>query len=242
VTQVSIPEKYEGIEVTQVLGNAFEGCDHLKKIVMHEGMKTINTDAFSGCTGLSKVVLANSITRFEDYAFHNCNLSGLNGLPNSLTYIGNYCFHSSTLPSTVTIPATVTYIGQCIFKSCKSRNTTAFVFEDPEGWVFGPINTSTVNPLMGSPYNTQFQSSYINWAGEGEYISLFNRPRINGFAIQDDGYSISDSGIIIPFADNPLGMNNLRLFSSETIQLRGRYATNYSGYIEIKLIEWKKEE
>ncbi|MBQ7235696.1 MAG: leucine-rich repeat domain-containing protein, partial [Clostridia bacterium] len=45
----------------------------LKKVFIHNGVKSIGNSAFRGCTGLTSIEIPNSVTSIGGYAFYNCS-------------------------------------------------------------------------------------------------------------------------------------------------------------------------
>lgn len=68
ITSVRIPGT-----VSYVHENAFEGCINLKKVVLEEGVTSIEGLAFSGCIELSEVHLPDSLCKIGSSAFMGCN-------------------------------------------------------------------------------------------------------------------------------------------------------------------------
>jgi hypothetical protein len=163
VTQVKIPSTHNGKAVTQIAANAFKNCDHLKQVIIPEGMKVINSYAFDGCTALNSLVLANSIERFEDYAFANCDFSSVTSLPSSLQYIGAKMLDQATWPTTITIPASVTYIGSSMLGTVKTPYPTIY-FESTSGWYMDISDNNELGVYI-NPSNKRVSAAYIQGLG-----------------------------------------------------------------------------
>ena len=100
----------------------------IKKVVIKQGITSIEDDAFSGCPYLTSITIPNSVTKIEDEAFYGC--SGLKSIKvkdgNPKYDSRNYCnaiieTESNTLilgcKNTV-IPNSVKWIGDCAFGDC----------------------------------------------------------------------------------------------------------------------------
>lgn len=68
ITSVRIPGT-----VSCVSEYAFEGCIHLKKVVLEEGVTGIEGWAFSGCIELSEMSMPDSLRKIGSSAFMECN-------------------------------------------------------------------------------------------------------------------------------------------------------------------------
>ena len=119
----------------------------------------IGDNAFNGRTGLTGVTIGNSVTRIGDRAFASC--TGLTGvtLPNSVTHIGGGAFYGCTGLIVVTIPASVNSIGNEAFRYCTRLQGVYFHGNAPSlgGGVFSGANVATVYYLPGATgWNSTF--------------------------------------------------------------------------------------
>ncbi len=116
--EVSIPEKINGLPVTEIGEYAFKNCINIKAVTIGDSATTIGDYAFDGCTGLTSVTIPNSVTSIGDYAF--CNCTGLTSvvIPNGVTEIGDYAFNKCNKLTGVVIPDSVTTIGGYVFQRC----------------------------------------------------------------------------------------------------------------------------
>ena len=105
VTQLSIPEAIDGVEVIAIGERALAGLSRLQVLVVPDTVQEIGEDAFSGCTGLQWVRLSEGLTELKTGTFENC----------------------SALP-TVVIPAGVERLAGYIFLGC--CRLEAILFED----------------------------------------------------------------------------------------------------------------
>ncbi len=122
------------------------GDDRIKKIVIPEGVTTIESYAFANLTALEEVVMPSTLTRIGVGAFYGCkNLKKINlnyakfinekafagcslesvSLDNVVA-IGNYTFQGNTF-STLTLPMSSQSLGIGAFKDCKNLTFVTFV-------------------------------------------------------------------------------------------------------------------
>ena len=100
--------------VTSIGGSAFSDCHNLKSITVTGSGKL----AIDGFPNFAKVVIGDGITSIEDKTFLSCtNLTSIT-IPNSVTSIGNGAFARCTGLTSITIPNNVTSIGDSVFSGC----------------------------------------------------------------------------------------------------------------------------
>ena len=104
----------------------------IKKIVVSNGIETIEGTAFAATVNLTEVILPNTLVNLQGFQ-HCTSLTTIN-IPSSVTNIGEKAFVGSSLTE-VTIPESVTTMERMVFGS---KNTTVHVFwkqgAKPEGW------------------------------------------------------------------------------------------------------------
>lgn len=103
---------------------AFDSCTSLKKIIIPNGVKTIETQAFHNCSNLIEITIPESIEKIDIWAFKNCtSLERFNSvfasndgrcliINNVLTAI------ASGKLTEFTIPTGVKTIGESVFNNC----------------------------------------------------------------------------------------------------------------------------
>ena len=115
VTNLVIPS-----DVTEIKNDAFECCNSLKSVKIHDGVTAIGNYAFQLCESLTEVKIDEGVKCVADYAFYKCPTLASINIPNSVTSIGNYAFaHCEALTSAV-IGDGVTKIGENAFLWCNS--------------------------------------------------------------------------------------------------------------------------
>ena len=120
---VIIPEyieyKHEKYKVTEIGKHAFNWCDSLTSITIHDSITKICPFAFFKCKILTSVTIHGSVTFIGHGAFQNCKELKSVFIPNSVTFIGDGVFFNCENLTSITIPYTVTHIGDCAFQHCK---------------------------------------------------------------------------------------------------------------------------
>lgn len=72
-TDVVIPSEYEGLPVTHIRDNAFDGCSWLTSITIPNSVRLIYFRAFADCTGLTSIFIPGSVIWIDFYAFTGCS-------------------------------------------------------------------------------------------------------------------------------------------------------------------------
>jgi hypothetical protein len=70
--EVVIPEKIDGMPVTEIGKNAFEGYNEFTSIIIPNSVTTIGESAFKRCSKLATITIPNSVTDIGDSAFESC--------------------------------------------------------------------------------------------------------------------------------------------------------------------------
>lgn len=71
-TEIYIPATYNGLPVTEIGTNAFNGNTNITKVVVADGITKIYGNAFRNCSALTKIVLPQTLT-YADAYFGNIN-------------------------------------------------------------------------------------------------------------------------------------------------------------------------
>lgn len=69
----TVKEMTEFPEGITYIGSIFEGCTELERVILPEGITTIDVSAFSNCTKLYYIELPKTLKKINNYAFEKCN-------------------------------------------------------------------------------------------------------------------------------------------------------------------------
>lgn len=106
----------EGIETVEA--NTFYHCDKLKEIVLPETLENIGRAAFFSCTGLTTVTLPSKITALKDSTFSGCSSLTRVTLPETLEKIGHSAFSDCSQLVKPENLNSVKSVHQCAFLRC----------------------------------------------------------------------------------------------------------------------------
>lgn len=135
--------------VTEIGGNAFEGCSELsaieipnsvnkigyaafrnckalKSITIPSNVGTISGEAFNGCSALTSVTIANGVRNIGSYAFANCSSLTKIVVPDSVRNMDGYVFYSCSALESAKLSENVATIPHRTFIYCYSLKSVAF--------------------------------------------------------------------------------------------------------------------
>lgn len=119
-TELVIPYKIGGKEITSIGAAVFAGNASLTSVVIPNSVTSIGNSAFNMCKSLTSIDIPNSVTSIGNSAFDSCaSLTSIN-IPNSVTSIGNSAFSSCASLTSINIPNSVTSIENDAFSFCRS--------------------------------------------------------------------------------------------------------------------------
>ena len=136
VTNVSIPSKIKGIDVTRIGRGAFSDCIFLTSIIIPDNITTIEPYAFNRCVSLESITIINPSVRMDSDSFNNCDSLKSANIPYSrinyfkqcpnitlqhgVTTIKQDAFYGFTALESITFPDSVTSIEDFAFYGCTS--------------------------------------------------------------------------------------------------------------------------
>lgn len=117
-SDIYIPEKYEGKEITSIESAAFSGCVNMRKISIPDSVTEIGDYAFYNCRNLTGIIIPESVKRIGASAFSNCiSLSSIE-IPESVEIMGAYAFSGSIGLANIVINAKLQRLEPFTFFSC----------------------------------------------------------------------------------------------------------------------------
>ena len=127
---------------------------HLTKVVISDGVISIEADAFAYCTLLEEIKIPNSVTAISSSAFVGCTSLINIDLPNSLKFIGSDAFKDCSSLKSITIPASVSTIGIRVFEGCISLENIIVeenneYYKDVDGNLYNIDGTTLIQYAAG---------------------------------------------------------------------------------------------
>jgi len=216
VTDVIIPETYNGQPVVGISSSAFYNKSSLKSVQIPDSVTSIGNQAFYGCSVLTDVNIPNAITSIGSSAFYNCSsitsitipegvtsiassaFSGCSALtdvniPNTITSIGSSAFYNCTNLTSITIPEGVTSIGQSAFYNCTALeivnyNATAITDFSSNSNVFYNAGANSEGIAVTFGDNVTKIPAYLFYVNSSSYA-----PKITSVVIGNNVTSIGSS-------------------------------------------------
>lgn len=128
LTALTIPNNFEGTDITSIASSAFKDCTNLTNVVISDSITSIGTYAFQGCTKLTSITIPSSVTTIGTGAFKGCSSLASMEIPFAPTYFGSifgassYSNNASSVPTSLkTVVVTGgTSISRSAFYECKN--------------------------------------------------------------------------------------------------------------------------
>ena len=122
---------------------------NIKRVIIYNGVTSIDSGAFVNCTTLKSVTIPDSVTVIGSNAFHGC--TGLTSIiiPDSVKSINFEAFNRCTGLTSVTIGKGVTNIGDSAFVFCTGLKRVNI--KNIVGWSQISFSSRYSNPLYYSP-------------------------------------------------------------------------------------------
>ncbi len=168
-TDIVIPSKYNGKEVTVIGESAFEfytgltsitigknvtsiensafaNCSGVTSVTMGENVVSIGESAFLGCSSLTEIVIPESVTAIKEETFKDCTDLECVTINGSITSIGDSAFLDCENLKKISIPESVTSVGESAFNGCDGL--TGVYISSVEAWCKISFDNSEANPLV----------------------------------------------------------------------------------------------
>lgn len=154
---VTVPEKINGVEVTELGNGAFKENTVVQEIVIPDSITRICSEAFSGCSILKKVSFGSNVNLLGDKAFYNCKAITEITIGSDLINgnFGTYAFSGcSALEKVVIENAGTVTIPEGTFENCSNLKNLNILNE----------NSASSDLKIGEKafYNTGFKNLYFN--------------------------------------------------------------------------------
>lgn len=117
---ISIPSKMNGLPVTRIGENAFDGCSYMTNVVIPDSVISIGSWAFRNCSSLESLTIGENVESIGDWAFYQCTKLKALTIPNNVVKIGNRAFSNCNYLENVYIGEKCKNIGNYAFSNCYS--------------------------------------------------------------------------------------------------------------------------
>lgn len=106
--------------ITSVNNDNFSNCAALETVELPDGVTSIGKWAFLGCESLKDIRLPDGVTKIGEAAFQGCKALKEFYIPDSVTEIGRYAFNQCESLTEITIPNGVNCIENTTFANCSA--------------------------------------------------------------------------------------------------------------------------
>ena len=89
---------------TEIMNDAFSGCECIEKVYIPESVKIIHRRAFIGCKNLKEINLPESLEQIDRDAFNGCTSLEVIRIPENVKYIGESAFSGCTTLKEISLP------------------------------------------------------------------------------------------------------------------------------------------
>ena len=120
VTELEIPETYQGIQVVGIASGALSERKQLTQVYVPGSVKNIHSYAFDGCTSLKWAYLDYGVQVIDSLAFSNCSSMEWIILPDSITALGMGAFEDCRSLKSIRIPKNLTSVNGSLCVNCTS--------------------------------------------------------------------------------------------------------------------------
>lgn len=191
VTEVTVPDKIDGLPVKSIKCAAFFNCYYLTKVDLPEGLVSIGDNAFVNCRYLERIEIPDSVTSMGKSVFQTClrltevkwsegvteieedtfidcrSLSYIN-IPKNVTALGKGAFLGCSELREVVIPSSVKSIDQVAFGG-RCNNLKSIKIENPKCDIYDSENVFPQNAVIygyeGSTayeYSLKYERKFIS--------------------------------------------------------------------------------
>ena len=205
--EVIVPEKLDGIRVTDIGDEAFYGWENLTKITIPDSVENIGVNPFNGCENLLNInISANNPTlAFIDNAliykpekkmvsYLSASKESKYEIPYGIESIGDCAFYGCSNLTEITIPDSVKSIGDSAFSRCKNLEKINIPnnVEKIDGNPFvGCGNLLNINISADHP-TLAFMDNALFYKPEKKIISYLSASEESKYEIPDGIKSIGD--------------------------------------------------
>ncbi|MBQ2798207.1 MAG: leucine-rich repeat protein [Ruminiclostridium sp.] len=179
-TNLEIPSKLDGKNVTSIGEGAFSYNPYLETVIIPNGVTKIGESAFEYITTLKTITIPEGIKSIEAYTFMDCSSLLSVNIPDGVAVIGDNAFRRCYELPSVTIPTSVKTIGEYAFADCTSFTSVTI----PDGvtsignnafWYCYGIVTADISDSVTEIGDDVFSECYdlenINVSADNKYFS-----------------------------------------------------------------------
>lgn len=163
-SELTIPEEYEGLPVTEIAEKGFKRKKNLEKIVIPDSVQAIGSSAFLACKNLKSVTIPEGVTTIGEKTFKKCKELTTINFPSSVTSINITAFEKCFSLTNITVDENnkdyksidgilYTKSGSTLIKYGAGRSQTSFTIPESVSTIEDAAFHSCNNLVtVGIPY------------------------------------------------------------------------------------------
>lgn len=193
---ILMPQTVNGITVTNIAANGFDGCINLTGLTLQSGVVQIKDYAFRGCAltyvnfpstvltisqyafsgaSIESLTVPDTVNSVNQYAFQYCRQLVKASLNPRTTGISSYCFFYCPALEEVTIGAYVSKINTNAFKDCTHLAKMVMLRTTPPTLYSSSLQNVPADMQIVVPYSADHSvlnayKSATNWSARATYI------------------------------------------------------------------------
>ena len=161
--EIVIPAEIDGCPVVRIGLYAFKGCNKITKVIIPEGVVSMEANAFADCEKLAEVSIPSTITKIDGGLFYNCDSLKSFDFSDYITIIDGAVFKNCDNLESVSIGKNVSVIAGSAFEKCVKLKKITVDKENENFTVdkYGVLYTMDKTTLIKCPPATSMQSYTI---------------------------------------------------------------------------------
>ena len=235
ITKVIIPEGVKTIN-----SYAFASLTKLEEVVLPSTLESIEYGAFYGCTSLQKITFSgeNNLKIINQSAFELCDLQGTLELPSAYV-VSNYAFAGNVDLKVVVLPETVQTIGAYAFAGCSSLQDVQIAAEKVKFGEYAfsnctSLTTFTVNSSV-VPAGMFYKCTALTEVNIGKDVKAIYEYAFRDTAVTTYTVAEGNAAFKVQSADYVLSADGQTLIAVSPV-LRGSFSAENIGGANVSAI------
>jgi uncharacterized repeat protein (TIGR02543 family) len=178
-THLVIPEYYQGLPVTEVMGSAFYFCKLLRYVRLPDTVISINPSAFEGLSYLTDMNIPSSLMTIGTSAFKGTAISWKDPVfpPGLMDIWGQAFYNCPWIEGDLTLPSSLRYIRDEAFKDCPGLSSVHIQSETvAQGRIGQNVFGGTTDAVIYVDAASAGASWDPSWSGSCRVVYLRSQP------------------------------------------------------------------
>lgn len=168
LTSIKLPKN-----ITKIGNYAFNGCNNLKEVVIHEGLKELGADAFNGCSNLEEISLPDGMEDIGNRAFVGCPIKEIT-IPEGIKRLKGLTFanYNNTQLERINLPSTLEVIeSQAFCRAGYNTYLTELILPTGLKRIEGTLGNNSVATTVHIPPMMEYiaDGAFSGWSAVKDY-------------------------------------------------------------------------